>query len=88
MVAGASLAENLYLSVIYVLVGGVLGIMLMSLSAFIVPRIVDSLTPRINDEKEIAKGNLAVATYVGQITQAVILGISIIVAAAVIAGIF
>jgi uncharacterized membrane protein YjfL (UPF0719 family) len=74
--------------VIYTVLGGVLGVLLMALSAFIVSRIVDLMTPRINDEKEIAKGNLAVATYVGQITQAVILGISIIIAAAIISGIF
>ncbi|MEM3556008.1 MAG: DUF350 domain-containing protein [Candidatus Micrarchaeia archaeon] len=86
--ATGTLMENITLAVIYTLLGGVLGVLLMALSAFIVPRIVDVMTPRINDEKEIAKGNLAVATYVGQITQAVILGISIIIAAAIISGIF
>jgi len=87
-VATGTLIENITLAVIYTVLGGVLGVLLMALSAFIVPRIVDLMTPRINDEKEIAKGNLAVATYVGQITQAVILGISIIIAAAIISGIF
>lgn len=86
--ATGTLIENITLAVIYTVLGGVLGVLLMALSAFIVPRIVDLMTPRINDEKEIAKGNLAVATYVGQITQAVILGISIIIAAAIISGIF
>lgn len=86
--ATGTLIENITLAVIYTVLGGVLGVLLMALSAFIVSRIVDLMTPRINDEKEIAKGNLAVATYVGQITQAVILGISIIIAAAIISGIF
>jgi hypothetical protein len=77
---------NVGLAVAYTILGGFLGIVLMSLSAFIIPKIVDKLTPAIDDEKEILRGNLAVATYVGKVTQAVILGVSIIVAAAIIAG--
>jgi hypothetical protein len=88
MVSGAPLdSVTILASVVYVLLAGVIGILFMALATFIVPHLVDRMTPRINDEKEIAKGNLAVATYVGQITQAVIIGMSIIVAAAVIAGI-
>lgn len=84
----ATVTENMTLAVLYTLLGGILGIFLIGIATFIVPKIVDRLTPRINDERELARGNLAVASYVGQITQAVILGISIIIAAAIISGIF
>ncbi|MEM3031039.1 MAG: DUF350 domain-containing protein [Candidatus Micrarchaeia archaeon] len=88
MVLSATVTENMTLAVLYTLLGGILGIFLIGIATFIVPKIVDRLTPRINDERELARGNLAVASYVGQITQAVILGISIIIAAAIISGIF
>ena len=82
-----SLSSDLVLTVFYTLLGGFLGITMMAIASFILPKIVDRLTPNIDDEKEILRGNLAVATYVGQITQAVIIGVSIIMAAAIIAGI-
>jgi hypothetical protein len=70
----------------YTIIGGLLGLLLMIAASWVVPRIVDRLTPQIDDEKEILRGNLAVATYVGGITQAVIIGLSIIVAASIVAG--
>jgi len=81
------LSNNIVLSVVYTVLGGILGILMMGLAAFIVPKLVDALTPNIDEEKEILRGNLAVATYSGKITQAVIIGVSIIIAAAIIAGI-
>jgi uncharacterized membrane protein YjfL (UPF0719 family) len=83
----ADLSNNIVLSVVYTVLGGILGILMMGLAAFIVPKLVNALTPNIDEEKEILRGNLAVATYSGKITQAVIIGISIIIAAAIIAGI-
>ena len=74
------------LAVAYTVLGGLLGMALMALSTLIIPKLVDRLTPSIDDEKEMLRGNLAVATYVGKVTQAVILGMSMIVAASIIAG--
>jgi len=45
------------------------------------------LTPNIDEEKEIARGNRAVARYFGRLTAAAIVGISIVIAAAIIGGI-
>lgn len=88
MAIEAIVGANFLSAVFYTLFGGLLGILMMGLAALVVPKIVDRLTPMVNEPKEIARGNLAVATYFGMINQAVIVGISIIVAAAIIAGIF
>jgi hypothetical protein len=45
------------------------------------------LTPNIDEEKEIARGNRAVAEYYSRIVAACILGVSMVVAAAVLGGI-
>lgn len=82
----AELLNNVFLSVVYVVVGGVLGIILMAISSVLIPRLIDRFTPNIDEDKEIARGNLAAATYFGLVTQAVIIGVAIIVAAAIIAG--
>jgi hypothetical protein len=66
--------------------GGVLGTVLLSLAAHIVPKIVDKVTPDIDDEKELLRGNVAVGVYTGMVTGAIIVGISMIVAASIIAG--
>ncbi|MEW6013655.1 MAG: hypothetical protein AB1602_09690, partial [Elusimicrobiota bacterium] len=52
-----------------------------------IPKIFDKITPNIDEDKEMIRGNLAVAEYFGKIVSAGIIGISIIIAAAVIAGI-
>jgi hypothetical protein len=84
--ADASFATNLGLGVGYSILCGILGICMMGLAAFIIPKIVDKVTPDIDDEKELLRGNVAMGVYTGIITAAVILGISIIVAASIIAG--
>jgi len=82
-----ALTWDIYLAVIYTLIGGLLGLILIGMATLIIPKIVDRLTPTIDDEKELLRGNLAVATYIGKVTQAVIIGVSIIIAAAIIAGV-
>jgi ABC-type antimicrobial peptide transport system permease subunit len=82
-----TLTGDITLAIIYTLIGSILGLIIMCAFTYIIPKIVDRLTPTIDDEKEILRGNLAVATYSGMITQAVIIGLSIIVASAIIAGI-
>jgi hypothetical protein len=84
--ADTSLAANLGLGVGYALLCGILGMCMMGLAAFIIPKIVDKVTPDIDDEKELLRGNVAMGVYTGLVTGAVILGISIIIAASIIAG--
>ncbi len=70
----------------FVLAGGLAGIVLVLASALVLPRLIDRLTPAIDEEREIARGNRAVADYFGRVVAACILGISIVVAAAVLGG--
>ena len=70
----------------YALAGALAGAALMLLFSVALPRIVNRMTPNIDEEKEIARGNRAVAEYFGRVVSAVIIGMSIIVAAAVLGG--
>ena len=83
----SEVAINIGWAVIFAVVGGVVGIVLVLLAALAVPRLIDRLTPNIDEEKEIARGNRAVAEYFGRVVGAAILGVSIVVAAAVLGGI-
>jgi len=58
----------------------------MLLFSVTLPRIVNRMSPNIDEEKEIARGNQAVAEYFGRVVSAGIIGMSIIVAAAVLGG--
>ena len=49
-------------------------------------RLINRMTPNVDEEKEILRGNQAVASYFGRVVAASILGISIVVAAAVLGG--
>lgn len=79
--------QNLGWAVVFCFVGGVVGILLVLFSAAYVPRIIDKLTPTLDEGKEIARGNQAVAEYFGRLVSSAILGISLVVAAAVLGGI-
>lgn len=79
--------QNLGWAILFALVGGVVGISLILVSSLILPKLIDRFTPHIDEEKEIARGNMAVAEYFGRISAACIIGVSIVVAAAVIGGI-
>lgn len=72
---------------LFVVVSAVIGVLLILGAAMVIPKLLDRLTPAIDEEKEIARGNRAVAEYFGRITAAVIIGISIVLAAAMIGGI-
>jgi hypothetical protein len=71
----------------YALAGAVAGAALMLLFTFVLPQIVNRMTPNVDEEMEIARGNRAVAEYFGRIVSATILGMSIVVGAAVLGGI-
>ncbi|MEI6211193.1 MAG: DUF350 domain-containing protein [bacterium] len=78
---------NMGWGVLFIVIGGVAGVALLMLAAAFLPRLIDRLTPALDEEKEIARGNTAVAEYFGRVVGACILGASIIVAAAVLGGI-
>ncbi|HOJ87343.1 MAG: hypothetical protein ACP5SD_10140 [Elusimicrobiales bacterium] len=78
---------NILWAVVFSFVGAGIGIYLFIKISQKIPKIFDKITPNIDEDKEMIRGNLAVAEYFGKIVSAGIIGISIIIAAAVIAGI-
>ena len=80
-------AINLGLAVVFTVVGGVIGVLLVLGASVAVPRIIERMTPNLDEGKEIARGNVAVAQYFGRIAGAAIIGVSIVVGAAVLGGI-
>ena len=74
-------------SLLYTIVGAITGVILIILVSIFIPKIIAGITPRINEEKELIRGNRAVGDYYGRVVAAVIIGISIVIAAAIIAGI-
>ena len=79
--------SNIGWSVIFSVIGGLVGMALILLASVVVTRLMYRLTPNIDEEKEIARGNRAVAEYYSRIVAACILGVSMVVAAAVLGGI-
>ena len=72
---------------VYAIVGAILGTLLILVCSAFLPRLINKMTPNLDEEKEIARGNQAVAEYFGRIVAAAIIGVSIVVAAAVLGGI-
>jgi uncharacterized membrane protein YjfL (UPF0719 family) len=79
--------RNIGWSLVFSTIGALIGTVLVLVSTLVVPRILDRLTPNVDEQKEIVRGNQAVAEYFGRVVGAAILGVSIVVAAAVLAGI-
>lgn len=73
-------------AVVYAVVGGAVGTVLVLIASTALPRILDRLTPNIDEEREIVRGNQAVAEYFGRVVSAGVIGMSIVVAAAVLGG--
>jgi hypothetical protein len=80
-------AINIGWSVVFSMVGGIVGVFLVLASSMVLPRLIDRMSPNLDEEKEIARGNVAVAKYFGMVVAASILGISLVVAAAILGGI-
>ena len=78
---------NIGWAVAFSFVGGTIGVILILLATMLLPRLIDRFTPNIDEGKEIVRGNQAVAEYFGRITAASIIGISIIIAAAILGGV-
>jgi hypothetical protein len=79
--------RNIGWSMVFSLIGGLVGMVLVLIASLIVPSLINRLTPDIDEHKEIVRGNMAVAEYYGRIVGAVILGLSLVVAAAVLGGV-
>jgi len=79
--------QNIGWAVVFSFVGGVVGVALVLASSLVLPRLVERMTHNLDEEKEIARGNVAVAEYFGRIVAASIIGMSIVVGAAVLGGI-
>ncbi|MCX5842647.1 MAG: hypothetical protein NT022_02660 [Deltaproteobacteria bacterium] len=78
--------SNIGWSMLFSLVGGLVGMALVLMASTLVPKLMNRLTPNIDEEKEIARGNTAVAEYYGRVVGACILGLSIVIGAAVLGG--
>ena len=81
------IGEGMLQASIFTLLGAVLGIFGLLFAAAYIPGILSRFTPNIDEEEEIAKGNAAVADYFGKVVGATIIGVSLIISAAIIAGI-
>jgi hypothetical protein len=79
--------QNIGWSIVFSVVGGLIGLVLVMVASCVVPRLIGRMTPNIDEQKEIARGNGAVAEYFGRLVSAAILGVSIVVAAAVLGGV-
>jgi uncharacterized membrane protein YjfL (UPF0719 family) len=79
--------RNIGWSLVFSIVGALIGMILVLASSLVIPRLLDRLTPNIDEHKEIVRGNQAVAEYFGRLVGAAIVGVSIVVAAAVLGGI-
>ena len=83
----ANVIQNLCWAVVFTVLGSFLGIAMVLVASLFLPRLIERFTPNVDEEKEIARGNVAVAEYFGRVVAAGIIGVSIVVAAAVVAGI-
>ena len=77
---------NIAWAVIFSLIGGTAGAFLLIWFSSRIPKIFDKITPNMDEGKEIVRGNRAVADYFGRIVSAAIIGVSLIIAAAVLGG--
>ena len=73
-------------TVTFSLLGGLTGAVMFVVLAARLPKIFDALTPNVDEDKEMIRGNRAVAEYFGRVVSAGIIGISIIIGAAVLGG--
>ncbi len=74
-------------TVLYCVIGAATGIVLVLAASLLLPRLINRMTPSVDEEKEILRGNTAVGEYFGRVAAASIIGISIVVAAAILGGI-
>lgn len=73
-------------ALVFALAGGTAGAFLLMWLSARIPAVFERITPDLDEGKEIIRGNRAVGDYFGRIVSAAILGVSIIIAAAVLGG--
>ncbi|MBI4765226.1 MAG: hypothetical protein HY787_11545 [Deltaproteobacteria bacterium] len=78
---------NIGWSLIFSIVGAVIGMVLVVASTLVLPTLINRMTPNIDEQKELVRGNAAVGEYYGRVVGSAVLGVSIVVAAAVLGGI-
>jgi NhaP-type Na+/H+ or K+/H+ antiporter len=83
----ANVFVNIGWASIFIVITAIVGIILILASTLVVTKLLEKFTPKIDEEREIARGNVAVAQYFGRISAACIIGVSIIIAAAILGGI-
>ena len=83
----SEVVQNIGWAVVFSIVGGVVGVGLVLIAWLILPRLTERVTPNIDEEKEIVRGNTAVAHYFGRVVAASIIGVSIVIGAAVLGGV-
>lgn len=69
---------------LFALIAGVLGSVIVLILGTILPKFLNRLTPHIDEEKEIAAGNVAVGSFFGKVVGSAIVGVSIVVASTII----
>ena len=77
---------NIAWALVFALAGGAAGAFLLIWFSSRIPSVFNKITPEMDEGKEIIRGNRAVAEYFGRIVSAAILGVSVIIAAAVLGG--
>ncbi|HTG01403.1 MAG TPA: DUF350 domain-containing protein [Nitrospirota bacterium] len=82
-----SVIANIGWAILFSLIGGIVGLCLILAAVRVIPHIIDRLTPNMDEDKEIARGNQAVAEYFGRVVSATIIAVGIVIAAAILAGI-
>jgi hypothetical protein len=80
------IAANIGWMLLFIVLGSLVGTILVFVASAFLPKLLNKMTPHIDEEKEIAKGNVAVAQYFGRVSSAAIIGVSIVIAAAVVGG--
>ena len=81
------IVANLGWAALFMIVTALIGTLLILAASLAIPKIVERLTPAIDEEKEIARGNRAVAEYFGRVVAACIVAVGIVVAASLLGGI-
>lgn len=73
-------------TLVYAAGSAVVGVLFFAIALMLAPKLINRITPHIDEEKEILKGNVAVAVYFGLLVGAACVGLSIIIAAAILSG--
>lgn len=64
------ITQSLGWAIVFMAVGGIGGIALVVAVSALLPKLLNRITPHIDEEKEIVRGNVAVAQYFGRASSA------------------